>query len=185
MGFKLAGIAINKDFSKDLTSLLKILAIENFVLDDKSTFDEENLEILEDNFFSVAFFEKGTFLSTGITLMTNDTVLAKASLNHKIVAFYINENSSTYCFDFFENGSYIRKKWISLADKNIDSSDNFGELLEQEKAEKDNLEIIFEIISSVIGKEFYEIEEDYPMFRYKINPNVAKEKIGFLRRIFG
>ena len=112
--------------------------------------------------------------------MTNDVLLSKISLYGKIISFYVDDTTDTYCFDFYENGKYLRKKWISVSDKGIDSSDNFGGLLVEEKDENDHFEIIIKIISSVIGIRFYEIAENKPMFRYKL-----LSKARFRKRLFG
>ena len=122
--------------------------------------------------------------------MTNDKLLKNASANLSILAFYINDTTSTYCFDFYSKGEYLRRKWISYSDKNIDSSENFGELLSAEKEEEDDLDIIFKLISSILGKGFYEIEEIEQMFRFikaKVD-NKSNDKTptkGFWKKLFG
>lgn len=167
MGFKLTGIVIDKNFEKDLPELFELLNINDFAFEKDSTFDEESFDILEDENLSIGFFGKGTFLSTGITLMTSDELLKAASKNHRIASFYVNDTTSTYCFDYFYKGEYLRKKWISHSDKNIDSSSNFGEQLPCEKDTDDDLDNALNVISFVLDKNFYEIDEDAPMIRFE------------------
>ncbi len=189
MGWKLAGIVIDKNFEKDLAGLFDLLNITEFELEKDSTFEDEVFEILETDILSIGFFGNGTFFSTGVELMTNERLLRNASTHYKIVAFYVNETTSTYCFDYFSKGEYLRKKWISYSDKNIDSSENFGEMLSVEKDEDDDLNIIFKLISSLLGKDFYEIEESEQMFRFvKIKPekmdSSKKQAKRFWKRLF-
>jgi hypothetical protein len=167
MGFKLTGIAIDKNFEKDLAELFGLLNISDFSFEKNSTFDEETFDILDDDNISIGFFGKGTFISTGIELMTNDELLKSASKNQRIASFYVSDTTSTYCFDYYFKGEYLRKKWISHSDKNIDSSDNFGEPLPCEKDADDDLDNVLNVISFMLGKNFYEIEESAPMSRFE------------------
>lgn len=190
MGWKLTGIIIDKNFENDLAGLFSLLELEDFDLERESTFEAETLEMLENENLSVGFFGKGTYLSTGVNLMTNDKLLKNASLNLTILAFYINDTTSTYCFDFYSKGEYLRKKWLSYSDKNIDSTENFGEFLSVEKSEDDDTEIIFKLASSLLGKDFYEIEENEQMFRFAKNivdtKSISKNQTkGFWKKFFG
>lgn len=97
MGWKLTGIAIDENFARDFRELFELLNIENFKFEKNSSFEEETFEILENDRVSFGFFGQGTLLSTGIDLMTNDELLKKASINHRIIAFYVNDTTSTYC----------------------------------------------------------------------------------------
>jgi len=166
MGWKLTGIVLDKNFEKDLVGLFTLLELNDFDLDKETTFEEETSEMLENENLAVGFFGNGTYLSTGVDLMTNDNLLKIASNDISILAFYVNDTTSTYCFDFYSKGQYLRRKWVSYSDKNIDTSENFGELLLAEKEEGDDLEIIFRLISSLLDKGFYEIEESEQMFRF-------------------
>ena len=190
MGWKLTGIVIDKNFEKDLVELFNLLDLDDFDLEKETTFEDERSEMLENDKLAVGFFGNGTYLSTGVDLMTNDKLLKSASTNLTILAFYINDTTSTYCFDFYSKGEYLRRKWISHSDKNIDSSENFGELLSAEKEEEDDLDIIFKLISSLLDKSFYEIEEAKQMFRFaKIkvynNANTKTQTKGFWKKLFG
>jgi len=190
MGWKLTGIVIDKNFENDLVELFTLLELTDFDLERETTFEEEITQMLEDENVAIGFFGKGTYLSTGVTLVTNDELLKNASKDVSILAFYVNETTSTYCFEFYSDGNYLRRKWVSYSDKNIDSSENFGDLLPSEKEEEDDLEIIFKLITSLLGKNFYEIEEDEQMFRFtKINATeIVKEKTetkGFWKKFFG
>ena len=79
MGWKLTGIVINKSYNKNIIGLFDLLDILDFDLVKDSTFEEETSQILENDKLSIGFFGSGTFLSTGIELMTNEEVLKKAS----------------------------------------------------------------------------------------------------------
>lgn len=170
MGWKLCGLAINKDFRNDVDSLFNLLKIKNYKLEKESCFEDETIDILEDSEIVVGYFDKGTLLFTEIELMADDNnILTAASLNHAIIGFYINDTTSTYCFDYYKNGEYVRKKWLSFSDAGIDDKENFGPFLEQEKTETDHLQLIFDIISSTIGKNFYEIDENAQFLKFTIN----------------
>jgi hypothetical protein len=190
MGWKLTGIVIDKNFENDLVELFNLLELEDFDLEKETTFESETSEMLQNDNLAIGFFGNGTYISTGVDLMTNDKLLKSASTNLTIIAFYVNDTTSTYCFDFYSKGQYLRKKWVSYADKNIDSSENFGEFLSAEKKEEDDLEIIFKLISSLLDKDFYEIEEGEQMFRFirvKSDSN-SKENTqtnGFWKKLFG
>jgi len=188
MGFRLCGIAVDKNFSGKFPILFKRLNIGNYKALGEIGFDDLTRHISEDDRIAVGFFGKGTLLMTGIQLMTNDALLSAFSTKQSVVAFYIDEVTSTYCFDFYRDGQYLRKKWISLTDKNIDSSDNFGPFLEIEKSESDNLEVIYKLIGSLLNIDFYEIEEDASMFIFEISKTGPESKIkkqGFWTRLFG
>ena len=190
MGWKLTGIVIDKNFENDLVELFNLLELDDFDLEKETTFEDETSEMLENDNLAVGFFGNGTYLSTGVDLMTNDKLLKNASTNLTILAFYVNDTTSTYCFDFYSKGEYLRRKWISYSDENIDSSENFGELLSAEKEEEDDLDIIFKLISSLLDKGFYEIEEGEQMFRFiKIkvdnNSNDKTQTKGFWKKLFG
>src|SRR4051812_13081284 len=132
MGWKLSGIVIDKNFENDISDLFSLLHLEDYNLERETTFEDETSEMLDYSNLSVGFFGKGTYLSTDVHLLTNDSVLKSASSNLTIIAFYINDTTSTFCFDWFSNGEYLRRKWISYSDKNIDSSENFGDMLPAE-----------------------------------------------------
>ena len=189
MGWKLTGIVINKSYDKNIIGLFDLLDILDFDLVKDSTFEEEISQILENDKLSIGFFGSGTFLSTGIELMTNEEVLKKASSNQNLLAFYVNETTSTYCFDYFSNGQYLRRKWISYSDNNIDSNSNFGDKIQIEKDEEDDMEIIFKLIGQLLGKGFYEIDEGEQMFCFTKNVNSnrvnLKQGKGFWKKLFG
>ena len=186
MGWKLSGIVINKNFENNITELFSLLGLEDFDLENESTFEEETSEMLDVDNLSVGFFGNGTYLSTDVNLMTNDSLLKSASSNLTIIAFYINDTTSTYCFDWFLNGEYLRRKWISYSDKNIDSSENFGEMLTAEKNENDDMNIIIDLVSSLLDKNFYDINEGEQMFRFtkqKADNNLKRKP--FWKKFFG
>jgi len=190
MGWKLTGIVIGKNFEKDLVGLFDLLQLDDFDLEKETTFEDETSEMLENDNLAVGFFGNGTYLSTGVDLMTNDKLLKSASTDISILAFYVNDTTSTYCFDFYSKGEYLRRKWVSYSDKNIDSSENFGELLSAEKEGEDDLNIIFKLISSLLDKGFYEIEENEQMFRFtkiKVDDtsSTKSQTKGFWKKLFG
>ena len=188
MGLKLSGIVINKNFESDITELFSLLSLEDYDLQKETTFEVETSQIMENDNLSIGFFGNGTYLSTDVHLLTNDNLLKSASSNLTIIAFYINDTTSTYCFDWFTNGEYLRRKWISYSDKNIDSSENFGEILPAEKKESDYLDIIFDLISLLLDKSFYEIDEGEQMFRFakhKADNNSKTTTKPFWKKLFG
>ena len=186
MGWKLAGIAINKNYSDNLQKLFDILGIENPKLKKQIDFEDGTSDFLEDGNITVGFFGNGTFISSDFTLMTNDKVLTTASINKKICAFYIYETTGTYCFDYFENGKYLRKKWYSDSDEGIETVDNFGNELEVEKTETDPMEIVLNLIGEIIQKRFDDIDEQEKMFQYEIEYGqpIIEEKKGFFKKFF-
>ncbi len=187
MGWKLSGIIINKNFENNIVELFSLLQLQDFDLEKESSFKEETSQFKDDNKLSIGFFGNGTYLSTDVHLLTNDNLLKAASSGLTILAFYIYDTTSTYCFDWFSNGQYLRRKWISHSDKNIDSSENFGDLLLIEKQEDDDLDIIIGLISSLLGKSFYDIDEDEQMFCFsKQTSSMSKTKAKpFWKKLFG
>jgi hypothetical protein len=188
MGWKLSGIVINKNFENDIAELFNLLQLEDFELEKESSFEEETSHFKDDNKLSIGFFGSGTYLSTDIHLFTNDKILKEASSDLTILAFYIYDTTSTYCFEWFSKGEYLRKKWISYSDKNIDSSENFGDLLPIEKQEEDDVDIIIGLISSLLEKDFYDIDEAEQMFCFikRQEPESAQTKTKpFWKKLFG
>ncbi len=186
MGWKLAGIAINKNYSDNHQKLFDILGINNFQLKKQTDFEAGTSDFCEDGKITIGFFGSGTFISSDFKLMTNDTLLTAASIDKKICAFYIYETTGTYCFDYFENGKYLRKKWYSDSDEGIETADNFGDELDVEKTETDPMEIALNLIGEIIQKRFYDIDEQEQMFHYKIEYGlpIIEEK-GFFKKLFG
>jgi hypothetical protein len=186
MGWKLAGIAINKNYSDNHQKLFDILGIKNPKLKQQIDFENGTSDFCEDGNITIGFFGNGTFISSDVTLMTNDNVLTTASIDKKICAFYIYETTGTYCFDYFENGKYLRKKWYSDTDEGIETADNFGKELEVEKTETDPMEIALNLIGEIIQKRFYDIDEQEQMFQYEIEyGQPIKEEKGFFKKLFG
>jgi hypothetical protein len=185
MGWKLAGIAINKNYSDNHQKLFDTLGIKNPKLKKQMDFEDGTSEFLEDGNIIVGFFGNGTFISSDTTLMTNDDVLTIASLNKRICAFYVYETTSTYCFDYFENGKYIRRKWYSDTDESMVPENNFGDELDIEKTDTDPMEIVLNLIGDIIQKRFYDIDEQDVMFHYEVEyGQPIPEKTGFFKKFF-
>jgi hypothetical protein len=168
MGWKLAGIAMSESYENRFADLSTLLDLDDFTFDQASQFEEQRLGFVEDDEFVIGFFGTGTLLFCGTTLMTNDALLQRASVTGKVLAFYVYDTTSTYCFDYFENGRKLITKWVSYCDKNIDSSANFGVIPPTCKVEDDG-ETIFNMIGYVLGKHFYKIGEEEPVSCYKRN----------------
>jgi len=100
--------------------------------------------------------------------MTNDLILKSASLTCNILAFYVNDTTSTYCLDYFEKGEHTISKWVSYGDPNIDGASDFG-TIPPDCIKPDALETVFGFIGKILGQGFYQIEEDAPMLHYKHN----------------
>lgn len=188
------GIAIDKNYSNNHNELFDLLGIKNPKLEREITWEDGTIDFWEDNNIAIGFFEKGTFISSDTQLIADDELLRTASKNKSILAFYGYDTTSTYCFDFFQKGQHIRKKWFSHSDDNIDQSENFGDLLEPEKIDDDHLETIFNLIGDILGKRFYNIGEEEKMYHYLVEYGQLpvqtdapsdNEKKGFWKRLFG
>jgi hypothetical protein len=157
MGFKLAGLAINENFKGNQSELFRILNLGDYKFVKECRFHDA-WHFFEEDEVGIGYFGTGTFISGGTTLVTNSPLLKKASETRAILAFYIYDTTSTYCFDFFEAGKWVRSKWFSDSDPNIDGSDNFGKLLPGEKGEGDEQTIIFNLISQILGMRIWDID---------------------------
>jgi hypothetical protein len=120
----------------------------------------ETWHFYEEDEVAIGFFGTGTFISAGTTLVTNSPLLKKASEACAILAFYIYDTTGTYCFDYFEAGKWVRSKWFSDSDANIDGSDNFGKPLPGERGEADEQTIIFNLISQMLGIRIWDIDRE-------------------------
>jgi hypothetical protein len=157
MGFKLAGLAINENFKGNQSEVFRILNIGDYKFAGESRFHDA-WRFFEDNEVGIGFFDKGTFVSAGTTLTTNIKLLKEASKARAILAFYMYDTTGTYCFDYYEAGKWVRSKWFSDSDANIDGSDNFGELLAGERDEGDEQTVIFNLISQMLGMSIWDID---------------------------
>lgn len=166
MGWKLAGLAIKKNFSDRIPDLFNLLQANAFTLIEASTFEEQSVRIFEDNEIAVGFFGGGSLVFTGIEIITNDKVLKAASVASSILAFYINDTTGTYCLDYFENGEHVICNWASSGDPNINGSSNFGKIPLSCNG-VDDLDTVFNFIGQQLGQRFYEIEEESPMLYYR------------------
>ena len=162
------GIAMDKNYSDDHNSLFKLLGIRNPKLEKEITWEDGTIDFWEKNNIAVGFFENGTFISSDTEIMADEELLRVASKDKRILAFYCYETTDTYCFEYFQNGQHIRRKWFSDSDDNIDQSENFGTLLAPEKIDDDHLETIFNLIGSILGKPFYDIDLEEKMYHYKV-----------------
>lgn len=168
MGWSLSGLVINKTFDKDSKKVLDFLKIKDSQKAIRISFEEASTHFWPDEKIVIGFFGKGTLIFSGIALMTDEERLTNASKTGDILSFYINDNNATYCFDYYSQGSYLRRKWVSETDEDVNKTGSMGELLSFENIDEDPQEEAFKAIEQIMGQSFYEISEEEAMFEYKI-----------------
>ena len=101
MGWKLMGLAINKNSTRNLDEIFKNLGIIEPRLKREIDFETAYTKFWEKDNIAIGFFDFGTLLFCDINLITDDNLLINASVNKKILAYYVYEITGTYCFDLF------------------------------------------------------------------------------------
>ena len=110
MGWKLMGLAINKNYSRNLDEIFKNLGIIEPRLKREIDFETAYTKFWEKDNIAIGFFDFGTLLFCDINLITDDNLLINASVNKKILAYYVYEITGTYCFDLFALVQYLNSK---------------------------------------------------------------------------
>ena len=72
MGWKIMGIAMDKNYSDDHNSLFKLLGIRNPKLEKEITWEDGTIDFWEKNNIAVGFFENGTFISSDTEIMADE-----------------------------------------------------------------------------------------------------------------
>lgn len=163
MGFNISGIAINKNLNGRLDKLSRIL---NFYDTEIKFLKEIDFETASENWkqdgiIDVYFSENTTLIFASLDLLAGAEFSYK---NTNILTFSLSETSMAFDFTYTENGSNIR----SRMEVNGEIIDERGNRLEIENEEEDISEIIWKMVSEVLGIPFESIETNEKAFRFSI-----------------
>lgn len=158
MGLKLAGIAINTNFDRNIEQLAE--AFEWAIVKiDESEF-EKALSIsssIPEDIFYVYFSANGTLIISPL-----EWALEKYhSIESDSMSFAFSETSMTYLFSYQDKHSNYRGFREDEGERHAE----LGKLLEIEKLYPNASGLIYKLIEDLIGKKFHSIKPDEIVFK--------------------
>ena len=160
MGFNISGIVINKNFEKNINELSKILNL-NLEFDKEIDFETASENWKDEGIIDVYFGNNGTLIFANEDLCLGNGYSFSGT---NILTFALSETSMAFNFGYTENGNNIRSKM----EVNGEIIDENGNKLEIENDEEDISEIIWKLISEILGISFESIETNEKAFRFSI-----------------
>ena len=168
MGFNFTGIAINKNYQKDIGQFEKVLN-KKFVLIEEINFHNAMSFDKPNNICDIYFAKKCTLAFFSESVQIN---LDKLSKDRQIAIFTYSEISMTFELKVSDNGKTTR----FVKEFNGREQNNEGKTMENEKEDFDISTIVIQGISNTISREFWKIgiEEEEIAFRFKISQLLNK-----------
>lgn len=169
MSYSLSGIAIGKSYKNSFDLLQKQVGLE-LELVSEITFEEATSGSTESGYCDICFTDEGTLLfvgdiKDGHSLHIKDT---------KVMSFVLSEGMKTYKM-FYNVGDQDKRVLITSNGKALVDE---GQKLPIEEGVKDVSELVWNMLSSIMKKDFEELEEYASCYRYKItNKTVDKAAI--------
>ena len=160
MGFNISGIVINRNLEKNNEVLSKILNL-NLEFDKEIDFETASENGKDEGIIDVYFGNNGTLIFANEDLCLGDGYSFPKT---NIMTFALSETSMAFNFAYTENGNIIRSKM----EINGEIIDEKGNKLEIENDEEDISEIIWKLISEILGISFGSIEPNEKAFRFSI-----------------
>lgn len=174
MGVNTIGIAISPkvDDLKEITNKLNII-IEGPI---KESYSEEAISnnIKEDEIFFTQL-ENGTLVTFGTDFpFFGQDFSVLSEVGQKFSKFIYGETSGQYYFEYYENGEFIRSKYISEGTVQISE----GKSLPMEFAGLSDDELIMNVIYQTCGDDIFSIAPDVKSvkYRYKSGKPAPKKK---------
>lgn len=154
MSLFLSGLAINKNYKNEVDVLYNILNM-NVVKTEEVTFEQAIDSTTELFYFDVYFTANGT-----LVFLNDDLCMQLYQINDlNALSFIISENSDTYMANFTENGKTKFK--ITKVDGKL--TGNGKKIIVANNLTTD--ELIFQYIENLIGKSFFNIQNEEKLIR--------------------
>lgn len=169
MGYNYTGLAIDKNFDKNIVKLQKQLKWNLQYVQDIE-FESGSTSSKDEKYIDIFFSDKGTLIYTGDPVLPNSV----QSAGCKLMFFMVSETAMVFGFELMENLKSLRNKTTVEGD----IKQNEGDPLELENTIEDNYELILKLKEQLFGEEFYSIDLSYPGKRYIMNTEPFKEESG-------
>lgn len=160
MGFNISGIVINKNLESNTDQLSQILKLD-LEFDREIDFETASENWKEEGFIDVYFSENGTMIFANEDLCLGE---GYAYPDANILTFASSETSMAFNFSYTENNDLIRSK----LEVNGEVIDEYGNKLTTENENEDISEVIWNKISVVLGKKFWDIQPEEKSLRFYI-----------------
>jgi hypothetical protein len=168
MGWNIAGFAINRNYKNKIDDLSKALykSGNKKLVQGRNKYDFERSATFGSTSGRMDFYftEKGSFAFCNVMEMEYIVGNRNESLlqDTEMLTFAISETSMAFWLKYYVNGEKVRE----IFNVNGETKSQEGEPLDLEKSETDMTELIFGLVSQVIGKDFYTIEPNEEFIRF-------------------
>lgn len=162
MGFKFSAVATTDKFSKENIDTFSIRFFCNKLIYEKEVIFEESMTLnFQEEYLDILFLETGTFIFGSNPSTLGKLNIRKNSFNNNVGLFSIEETSMVYMIDYYENTKHL----ISIIEHN---GQKISEKIDNISIEStDGFDLTVKLIEKIIQKNFYEIEPDLNLCRYR------------------
>jgi|GEM_PF-4494264 len=115
MGLKLQGMLIKKDYSEHPTSLFDKLGVDSFQEVTKTSFGDYWNGLQPKGSIVVTSYNKVTILNCDSHFISSERIKSDLSLDTEVCAFIQYDTINAFSFDFFKDGSAIRRCYYDRA----------------------------------------------------------------------
>lgn len=157
MGFNISGLVINKNYENNFDDLQEALGWTLKKQEDIS-FLTASSNWKDTGICDVYFSDKGTFLFLNMDMCARSWGIKNANT----LTFTLSEISMAFYIGYCENGIVKR----TIMEVNEQRMQDNGEKLTIEEKSPDTSEMIWNQIGVVLGKRFWDIEQDEKAERY-------------------
>ncbi|AXG70049.1 hypothetical protein KORDIASMS9_02278 [Kordia sp. SMS9] len=157
MGLNIAGIAINKSYKEDVSTIESMLG-HQLLFEKEVPFEEACESFKEDSYCDIYFSENSTFILCDMERAGFEFILEEQD----VFSFVLSEMTMTFCINYVKNGKLVR----TIVEAEDELHEDEGTPLEFEKTEDDKSEIIYYLIEKTIGKSFDDIDLEATCKRY-------------------
>jgi len=159
MGFNIAGIVINKNYSENINALFPDLGIKAEFAEEVS-FEEASANWKEEGIYDIYFLDNATLIfrdmeSSGKPYQVKD---------QQVLSFVISETSMMFSFYYTVDQKLIR----GIMEGNGNRFVNQGEPLQLESNINGTSELIWNFMEQILGKSYWSIDLEESAFRYQL-----------------
>ena len=158
MGLFLSGLAINKNYKKEVDVLYNILNM-NVVKTEEVTFEQAIDSTTELFYFDVYFTDNGTLV------FINDDLCMQSYLINELnaLSFIVSEHTDSYMVHYSENG----KDKFNITKIEGRLTGNGKKIIKDNNLKVD--ELIYQYIENLIGKNFFNIKNEEKIIRCHVS----------------
>jgi len=149
MGFNISGIAIDKNFDKDLEKLNAVFGW-NFKSIEEVTFDRASKNWTPENEVNIYFSDKATLIFLNYEFCLEPYAISNA----KVLTFAYSATAMAFFISLWDNHQHQRT--IMETERKI--MQQKGEKLPLEKDEPATDSLIFDMINELMGQTFFSID---------------------------